>query len=116
MRVKWHTYSFMVCEKKPKGVEHTQGDRVLDGLSFSFEGMKIEGQARFKKFESVLCMPHDGSLLPAQVELVEQKKNFFEVKFINPSKELLEKIAWWDTFEEEQPTSPPADQSVDIGV
>ena len=115
MRVKWHTFSFMVCEKKPKDSEHPQGDRVLDGLSFSFEGMKIQGKARFKKFEAVLKIPQDGSLVPAQVELVEQKKDFFEVRFINPSQELLKKIAWWEPPVKAQPSLPP-DRSVDIGV
>lgn len=117
MRTKWHTFSFMVCEKKPEDSDHPQGDRVLDGLSFSFEGMKIQGKSRFKKFEAILCMPQDGSLVPAQAELVEQKKDFFEVKFINPSQELLKKIAWWDPpATEEQLISPPSDQSADIGV
>ena len=116
MRVKWHTFSFMVCEKKPENSDHPQGDRVLDGLSFSFEGMKIQGKARFKKFEAILKIPQDGSLVSAQVELVEQKKDFFEVKFINPSQELLKKIAWWDPLvAEDQPILSP-DQRADIGV
>ena len=116
MRVKWHTFSFMVCEKKPEDSDHPQGDRVLDGLSFSFEGMKIQGKARFKKFEAILKIPQDGSLVSSQVELVEQKKDFFKVKFVNPSQELLKKIAWWDPpVAEKQPSLPP-DQSADIGV
>ena len=45
------------------------------------------------------------------------EKRFFEVKFINPSQELLKKIAWWEPpVTEERPISPPSDRSADIGV
>ena len=93
----------MVLEKKPKSSEHPQGDRVLDCFSFSSQGMKIQGQARFDKFEAVLSIPQDGSLIPAQVQVVDKQNDFFEVRFINPSKKLLDKISWWNTeFEKKQ--------------
>ena len=97
----WHFFTFMVLEKKPKNSEHPQGDRVLDCLGFSVQGMKIKGQYRFNKFEAVLSIPQDGSLIPAQVQVVNQQKDFFEVQFINPSVELLKKLSWWDTEIEE---------------
>lgn len=106
----------MVLETKPKDSEHPQGDRVLDCLSFSTQGMRIKGQARFDKFEAVLSIPQDGSLLSVIVQVVDQQKDFFEVQFINPSVELLKKLSWWDVeIEKEQPSLPP-DRSVDIGV
>ena len=106
----------MVLEKKPEDSEHPQGDRVLDCLSFSTKGMKLEGQPRFNVFEAVLSAPQDGSLLPVQVQVVDQQKDFFEVQFVNPSMELIKKLSWWDKeFRQEQP-SLPRDQSVDIGV
>ena len=112
----WHSFTFMVLEKKPKGSEHPQGDRVLDCLSFSTQGMKIKGQPRFNKFEAVLSIPQDGSLIPAQVQVIDQQKDFFEVQFINPSTELLKKLSWWDIeIETDQPNLPP-NQSVDSGV
>ena len=58
----WHSFTFMVLEKKPKNSEHPQGDRVLDCLSFSTQGLKIKGQARFDEFETILSIPQDGSL------------------------------------------------------
>ena len=116
MYPQWHSFTFMVLEKKPKGSEQPQGDRVLDCLSFSTQGMKIKGKPRFDEFEAILSIPQDGSLIPAQVQVVDQQKDFFEVQFINPSMELLKKLSWWDTeVEEEQPSLSP-DQSVDIGV
>ena len=102
---KWYFFTFMALEKKPRGSEHPQGDRVLDCLGFSTQGMKIKGRPRFNKFEAVLSIPQDGSLIPTQVQVVEQQKDFFEVQFINPSVELLKKLSWWDTeTEEEQPS------------
>ena len=116
LRPKWHSFTFMILEKKPSGSEHPQGDRVLDCLSFSTQGMRIKGQARFDKFEAVLSIPQDGSLLSVIVQLIDQQKDFFEVQFINPSIELLKKLSWWDIeFKEEQPSHSP-DRSVDIGV
>ena len=103
----WHSFTFMVLEKKPKDSEHPQGDRVLDCLRFSIQGMKIKGQPRFDKFEAVLSIPQDGSLVPAQVQVIRQQKDFFEVQFINPSVELLKKLSWWDTkIEGKQPNLP----------
>lgn len=116
MYPQWHSFTFMVLEKKPKSSEHPQGDRVLDCLSFSTQGMKIKGQARFNEFEAVLSIPQDGSLLPVQVQVVDKQKDFFEVQFINPSVELLKKLSWWDTEAKEEQPSPSLDQSVDIGV
>ena len=81
----------MVLEKKPKGSKHPQGDRVLNCFSFSAQGMKIKGQPRFDQFEAILSIPQDGSLLPAQVQVVNQQRDFFEVQFINPSVKLLKK-------------------------
>ena len=101
----WYSFTFMVLEKKPRYSDHPQGDRVLDCLGFSTQGMKIKGQPRFNKFEAILSIPQDGSLIPAQVQVVNQQKDFFEVQFINPSTKLLKKLSWWDTeFEEAQPS------------
>ena len=116
MYPQWHSFSFMVLEKKPEDSDHPQGDRVLDCLSFSTQGMKIKGQARFDKFEAVLSIPQDGSLVPAQVQVIDKQKDFFEVRFINPSEELLTKLSWWDKEVTEEQISPPPDRSVDIGV
>ena len=73
----WHSFTFMVLEKKPKDSEHPQGDRVLDCLSFSIQGMKIKGQPRFDEFEAVLSIPQDGSLISAQVLSGRSTKRFF---------------------------------------
>lgn len=110
----WHSFAFMILEKKPKGSEHPQGDRVLDCLSFSILGMKIKGRPRFDKFEATLSIPQDGSLIPAQVQVVDRQRDFFEVRFINPSVELLKKLSWWDTKVTEKQFTP--DQRMDIGV
>lgn len=78
--------------------------------------MKIKGQPRFNKFEAILSIPQDGSLMPVQVQVVGQQKDFFEVQFIAPSAELLKKISWWDkNIEEEQPSYFP-NWSVDVDV
>ena len=116
MYPQWHSFSFMVLEKKPKDSDHPQGDRVLDCLSFSTQGMKIKGQARFDKFEAVLSIPQDGSLVPAQVQVIDKQKDFFEVRFVNPSEKLLTKLSWWDKELTEDQISPPPDRNVDIGV
>lgn len=106
----------MVLEKKPQGSEHPQGDRVLDCFSFSSQGMKIRGQARFDKFEATLSIPQDGSLMSVQVQVVDQQKDSFEVQFINPSVKLLKKLSWWDKEIAEEQPSHSLDRSVDIGV
>ena len=116
MYPQWHSFTFMVLEKKPKDSEHPQGDRVLDCLGFSIQGMKIKGQPRFNKFEAILSIPQDGSLMSVQVQIIDQQKDFFEVQFINPSEELLKKLSWWDTEIAEEQPSPPPDRNVDIGV
>lgn len=116
MHPQWHSFTFMVLEKKPKSSKHPQGNRVLDCSSFSTQGMKIKGQPRFDKFEAILSIPQDGSLVPAQVQVVDRQKDFFEVQFINPSTELLKKLSWWDTEVEEKPPSFSPDQTADIGV
>ena len=106
----------MVLEKKPKDSDHPQGDRVLDCLSFSIQGMRIKGQPRFNKFEVILSIPQDGSLVATKVQVMNQQKDFFEVQFINPSVELLKKLSWWDKeITDEQLTLRP-DRNVDIGV
>ena len=112
----WHSFIFMVLEKKPKDSDHPQGDRVLDCLSFSTQGMKIKGQPRFDKFEAILSIPQDGSLLPAYVQVIDRKKDSFEVQFMNPSMDLLKKLSWWDTEIEKEHSTPSPDRSVDIGV
>lgn len=106
----------MVLEKKPQSSDHPQGDRVLDCFSFSAKGMKIKGQPRFNEFEAILSIPQDGSLVSSQVQVVNKQKDFFEVQFVSPPEELLNKLSWWDKeLVEEQPSSPP-DRSADIGV
>ena len=116
MSSKWHNFDFMVLEKKPKDSDHPQGDRVLDCISFSISGMKIKGYPRFDKFEAVLSAPQDGALLPAQVEVIDKQKDFFEVRFINPSAELVKKLSWWDGSIDDKQPSPDSVRNVDIGV
>ncbi len=112
----WHFFTFMVLEKKPKDSEHPQGDRVLDCFSFSTQGMKIKGQPRFNKFNVTLSIPQDGSLVSTQVQVINKQKDFFEVRFINPSSKLLTKLSWWDTrTTHERPKYFP-DRNLDIGV
>ena len=116
MYSQWHSFIFWILEKKPENSDHPQGDRALKCFSFSKQGMKIKGIPRFGEFETTLCIPQDGSLISAYVKVIDRKKDFFEVQFINPSKELLEKLSWWDKDTIEEQISPSPSQSVDIGV
>lgn len=109
---KRHTFEFLVLENRPEGETDGPASRVLSCLSFSKGGMLLKGQPRFDVFPVTLSVPQDGSTLDATVEVVSGDSESFGVKFINPSKELLQKLSWWD----EKVKRPSTSRSVDIGV
>lgn len=87
--------NFLVLECKPEDSNHPQGNRVLECIEFSPTNFRIKGQPRFDKFKAVLSMPQDGSRLETEVQVVSSCKDCFEVKLINPSASISDKIAWW---------------------
>ena len=108
-----HNFEFLVLEHRPDNEFDGPESRVLVCRSFSKNGMLLEGIPRFDMFDVTLSMPQDGTKVEATVEVVSGDSKTFGVKFINPSKELLHKMAWWS---EPEITNSSPSQSVDIGV
>lgn len=104
-----HEFEFLVLEHRPDGDRHPQATRLLHCTDFSLGGMKLRGEPRFDQFKVTLCIPHDGSRVDADVEVVNRAEGYFGVRFINPAPELSEKLSWWQA---------PADhvQNLDTGV
>ena len=65
-------------------------------------------------------MPQDGSRLENEVELVAKSKDSFEVKLVNPSASVLDKISWWFSkdvdFVDQKPATKKTDRDADISV
>lgn len=112
--------NFLVLECKPEDATHPQGNRVLECIEFSPTHLRIKGQPRFDKFKAVLSMPQDGSRLENDVEVVAKGKDSFEVKLVNPSASVLDKISWWFSkdvdFVEPKATPKKTDRDADISV
>ena len=112
--------NFLVLECKPEGAVHPQGNRVLECIEFSPKHLRIKGQPRFDKFKAVLSMPQDGSRFENDVEVVATHKDSFEVKLVNPSAAVLDKIFWWFSkdvdFAEPKPVPKKTDRDADISV
>jgi hypothetical protein len=87
--------NFLVLECKPENATHPQGNRVLECLEFSPTHLRIKGQPRFDKFKAVLSMPQDGTRYESEVEVVNTGKDSFEVRLVNPSVSVVDKISWW---------------------
>lgn len=109
-----HSFEFLVLEHRPEGEIDGPASRVLSCLTFSKGGMLLKGQPRFDMFPVTLSAPQDGAKLDATVEVVSGDGETFGVKFVNPSKELLSKLSWWD--EKAKRPKPSPSRSVDIGV
>lgn len=91
-----HSFEFLVLEHRPENETDGPASRVLTCTKFSKDGMLLNGQPRFDIFPVTLSIPQDGSTVDALVEVTSGNKNSFNVKFINPSKELVKKLSWWD--------------------
>lgn len=88
-------FAFPVLEIRPVGSQDPQGNRVLECVEFSKHGLVLSGVSRFERFPVILSMPQNGERVSAEVEVVSSSKGFFEVKFLSPSKQLLDLISWW---------------------
>lgn len=109
-----HSFEFLVLEHRPEGDTDGPATRVLSCLNFSKGGMRIKGQPRYDQFEVTLSMPHDGSKVNAEVEVLYGDGESFGVKFLKPSKELIKKLSWWD--EKAKRPTPSHSQSVGTAV
>lgn len=109
-----HSFEFLVLEHRPEGETDGPASRVLSCLTFSKIGMLLKGQPRFDTFPVTLSAPQDGTKINANVEVISGDGKTFKVKFLNPSKELLKKLSWWDETTV-QPVPSPS-RNVDIGV
>lgn len=104
-----HEFEFLVLEHRPEGDPHPQGSRLLHCENFSIGGMRLRGQPRFERFKVTLHGPQDSACVDAEVEVVYRGEGFFGVRYVNPSSELLRKLAWWKAPEE-------PDRSAGIGA
>lgn len=104
-----HSFEFLVLERRPEGEIDGPASRVLSCLKFSKTGMVLKGQPRFDTFPVTLSAPQDGAKMDTVVEVVSGDSETFEVSFLNPSKELLKKLSWWD----ETKTRPTPSRSAD---
>lgn len=109
-----HSFEFLVLERRPEGETDGPTSRVLSCLTFSKTEMLLKGQPRFDTFPVTLSAPQDGTKVDANVEVISGDGKTFKVKFLNPSKELLKKLSWWNKSTD-HPVPLPS-QSVDIGV
>ena len=102
-----------MLENRPEDSTHPQGNRVLECLEFSREGMLLEGAPRFDKFRATLSIPQNGERVDADVVVVNKKDNAFEVKFVSPSERLTSMLSWWDSEDRPAP-QPSLDQNAGI--
>lgn len=112
-QTKTHKFKFLVLEKRPQGSTHPQGDRVLECIEFSRQGMKLKGSPRFESFPATLSMPQNGERVEASVEVVSKSDYSFQVKFISPSEKLVSLLSWWDS---ETRPSPQPSHDRDLGI
>lgn len=68
---------------------------ILKVLGFSRLGLRLEGKAPFQSFKFTWWSPYSG-VIPVELQVVSQSKNYFEAKFKNPKdKKILDEIAFW---------------------
>ena len=94
---KTYKFEFLVLEKRPQGSEHPQGDRVLECIEFSRQGMKLKGSPRFESFPATISMPQNGERVEVCLEVVSKVSDSFQVKFVSPSEKLILLLSWWDS-------------------
>lgn len=104
-----HEFEFLVLEHRPEDVEHPQGPRMLHCIDFSASGMRLRGAPRFDRFRATLCVPHDGSRVDADLEVVHKGDGYFGVRFVDPSAELNQKLEWWQA-----PADPGQNADIDV--
>lgn len=102
-----YEFELLAMEHRPDGDPHRRGTRLLHCLDFSQGGMRFRGQPRFKRFRVTLDIPHDNSRVDAEVEVVHRGKDYFGVRFVNPSAELLQKLGYWQASTEFVPQTLP---------
>lgn len=91
-----HAFECLALEHRPQTSKHPQATRVLKCLDFSVGGLKLEGKPRYERFRITLSAPQDGSKIDAVVETIYTQDNYFGVRFVEPSKELISKLSWWN--------------------
>lgn len=68
--------------------------RMLNVLGFSKDGMRLEGEPLYDVFE-ITWLLRQGAKIHIPVEVVNESKNYFEVKFLKPHAKVDREFDYW---------------------